>query len=188
MCSSLISAWNRRASCTHQQGVGEVRQIWHQDAHQGTNHNEHRAHPEHNHRPISYQLCVTGNERCLNMSKQKQTTEKRKQTLEMFLLHALSRRRCCSERDKVGGLKGFSLQVHRDTTPLYSSDDSQLRNDGSKKQWWMDDEWTEEEEEMVLQTRSKMEKCFWQLLPFRESKRPRRAEKQEGDQSVYMLK
>lgn len=46
---------------THPQWVWEVRQVRHQDAYQSTYHNQHGAHPQDHHRPISYQLCIAGN-------------------------------------------------------------------------------------------------------------------------------
>lgn len=45
-------------SITHQKWVGEIGQIRHQDAHKRTDHNEHCAHPQHNHWPICYELSI----------------------------------------------------------------------------------------------------------------------------------
>lgn len=43
---------------THQQRIGEIGQVGHQDAHQGAHHDEHRAHAQHHHRPIGNELGV----------------------------------------------------------------------------------------------------------------------------------
>lgn len=47
-----------RGFSTHQQRIGEIGQVGHQDAHQGAHHDEHRAHAKHHHRPIGYKLGV----------------------------------------------------------------------------------------------------------------------------------
>lgn len=47
---------------THQQRIGEIGQVGHQDAHQGAHHDEHRAHAQHHHRPVGYELGVAAAE------------------------------------------------------------------------------------------------------------------------------
>lgn len=60
---------------THQQWVREIREVRNQDTHQGTHHNEHCAHTQHHHRPISYQLSVAGTRRRLMVSEIKNKKE-----------------------------------------------------------------------------------------------------------------